>query len=335
VFTRQGKIQPPPPAQSMLKRILKVLGVIVVALAVAAGSVAAYASRTWDKGRYASYPLPDLRASADSAIIARGRYLAFGPAHCVDCHTPPGGATLSGGVRFGLPLGDIYSPNITPDPTTGIARYSDGEIARMLRYNVRPHGRAAAPFMQFERMSDDDVVAIISYLRSNRPVTHAVPNHQLNLMGKTVMTFVIKPNPLDNKAPKASPATAPTVERGEYLVNSVAECAGCHTLRNLRTGAFIGPPLGGGFEFPSDVDPTMVFTPPNLTSDPTGITGRLSEDQFVARFHQGSVIKESIMPWKAFTTMHDDDIRAIYRYIKTVPAVRNEVVTVKRKPTAD
>ena len=316
----------------MIKKILKVLGVVVVCLVVVAGSVATYASRTWDNARYASYPLPDLHASTDSATIARGRYLAFGPAHCVDCHTPAGGAPLSGGVRFSLPLGDIYSPNITPDSTTGIARYSDGQIARMLRYNVRPHGRAAAPFMQFERMSDEDVVAILSFLRSNRPVTHAVPNHELNVMGKTVLTFVIKPNPLDNKAPKTSPASAPTVERGEYLVNSVGECAGCHTARDLRTGAFIGPHLGGGAEFPSDIDPTITLTPPNLTSDPTGMTGRLSEEQFLARFHQGLVIKESIMPWKAFTTMNDDDIRAIYRYIKTVPAVHNEVVTVKRKP---
>ncbi|MGH7680272.1 MAG: c-type cytochrome [Gemmatimonadaceae bacterium] len=158
----------------MIKRILKVLGVLVAALLVAAGSVATYASRTWDNGRYATYPLPELSAGTDSAIIARGRYLAFGPAHCVDCHTPPGGATLSGGVRFAIPLGDVYSPNITPDSTTGIARYTDGQIARMLRYNVRPHGRAAAPFMQFERMSDDDVVAILSYLRSNAPALAAM-----------------------------------------------------------------------------------------------------------------------------------------------------------------
>ena len=319
----------------MIKKILKVLGVLAAALVVAAGSVAAYASGTWDKGRYTSYPLPELRASTDSATIARGRYLALGPAHCVDCHTPAGSAPLSGGVKFTLPFGYVYSPNLTPDSATGIARYSDGQIARMLRYNVRPHGRAAIPFMQFERMSDEDVVAILSYLRSNQPVAHAVPNHELNLMGKTILTLVMKPNALDNKAPKLSPPSAPTVERGEYLVNSVGECAGCHTLRDLRTGAFIGPHLGGGFDIPSEVDPTMVFTAPNLTSDPTGKTGQLSEDQFLARFRQGLVIKESVMPWKAFATMQDDDIRAIYRYIKTVPAVQNAVVTVKRKPAAD
>ena len=68
----------------MLKKILKILGGLAAALVVAAGSVAAYASTTWDRGRYDTYPLPELHASTDTAIIARGRYLALGPAHCVD-----------------------------------------------------------------------------------------------------------------------------------------------------------------------------------------------------------------------------------------------------------
>ncbi|MGH7470616.1 MAG: c-type cytochrome [Longimicrobiales bacterium] len=201
----------------------------------------------------------------------------------------------------------------------------------MLRYNVRPHGRAAVPFMQFERLSDEDIVAILSFLRALPPAVNDVPRHDLSLMGKAVVSFVIKPNPLDNKAPKTAPAIAPTVERGEYLVNSVAECAGCHTLRDLRSGAVIGPHLGGGFEYPADADPSILFTPPNLTSDPTGMAGRLTEDQFVARFRQGRLIKESIMPWEAFLEMSEDDVRAIYRYIKSVPAVRNEVVPMRRK----
>ena len=202
----------------------------------------------------------------------------------------------------------------------------------MLRYNVRPHGRAAVPFMQFEKLSDDDVVAILSFLRSNAPVANKVPNHDLSLLGKGILSFMIKPNSLDNKAPKTAPPSATTVERGEYLVNSVAECGGCHTLRDLRTGAFTGPPLGGGADFPSDTDPSTILTPPNLTNDPTGITGRISEDQFVARFKLGRLIKESIMPWEAFLAMNEDDVRAIYRYIKTVPPVHNEVVPIRKKP---
>jgi mono/diheme cytochrome c family protein len=314
-----------------IRKILKAVGGSLGLIIVAAGGVAMYVTQTWDDGRYAGYPLPELRATTDSATIAKGRYLALGPAHCLDCHTPPGAAPFSGGSAIHLPLGTIYTPNITPDSATGIGRYSDGQLARMLRFGVRPHGRAAMPFMQFERMSDEDVVALLSYLRSNAPVSNPVQNHALNLVGKAVLRFVIKPNTLDNKAPKTTPAAGATVERGEYLVNSVAECAGCHTLRNLRTGAYTGPPLAGGFEFPAEADPSIILTPPNLTSDPTGLTGRMTEDQFVARFRQGRVIKESIMPWEAFATLHEDDVRAIYRYIRTVPPVRNEVTPLKRK----
>jgi mono/diheme cytochrome c family protein len=313
------------------RRVLRIAGGIVGLVSLAIGGIAAYASATWDSARYADWPLPDLHASTDSATVARGRYLVTTAAHCVDCHTPSGAPLLSGGVAFTLPLGTMFAPNITPDSATGIGRYSDGQIARMLRYGVRPHGRAAMPFMQFELLSDDDVVAVLSYLRAMPPVSHPVPNHRLNVLAKVIMTFLIKPNPRDNKAPKTAPPSAPSVERGEYLVNTVAECAGCHTLRDLRTGAVTGPHLGGGFDYPADADPSLIFTPPNLTSDPTGKTGQLTEDQFVARFRQGRIIKESIMPWGPFSAMHEDDIRAIYRYIRTVPPVRNEVVTMRRK----
>lgn len=323
-----------PHEEPNLRRVLKYLGITVGVLVLAVGAVVAYASLTWDSDRYGDYPFPDLRATTDSATIEHGRYLAFGPAHCVDCHTPPGEPLLSGGVAFHLPLGTIHTPNITPDPATGIGRYSDGEVARMLRYNVRPHGRAAMPFMQFEGMSDDDIVAILSFLRSMPPVERTVPNHELNVVGKTITALVIRPNALPNAAPAVAPAAAATVERGAYLVNSVGECAGCHTLRSLFTGAYTGPHLGGGFEYPADADPSIIFTPPNLTKDPTGMTGRLTEDEFVARFRQGRVIKESIMPWEAFVQMREEDVRAIYRYIVTVPPVQNEVVPMRRTPSS-
>lgn len=316
----------------MLKRVLKYLGIAVGVLMAAVAAVVAYGSRTWDAPRYADYPLPDLHASTDSAIIEHGRYLALGPAHCADCHTPPGEPLFSGGVEFHLPLGIIRSPNITPDSVTGIGRYTDSQLARMLRFGVRPHGRAAMPFMQFEGMSDDDIVAVLSFLRSVAPVARAVPNHELNLVGRSVTALLIKPNALPNAAPATAPPIAPTVERGAYLVNSVGECAGCHTLRSLFTGAYTGPHLGGGFEYPADSDPSIIFTPPNLTNDPTGMTGRLTEDEFVARFRQGRVIKESIMPWEAFVAMREEDVRAIYRYILTVPPVQNEVVPMRRLP---
>ena len=130
---------------------LKIAGIFIVVLVAA---FALYVARTWDRV-YAS-PLPDdIRPSTDPATIARGEYLVYGPAHCVECHTASveeydkfftGGPrpALTGGFQFALgPLGTLYSKNLTPDPETGIGRYTDGQVARMLRHNVRPDGRAS------------------------------------------------------------------------------------------------------------------------------------------------------------------------------------------------
>ena len=126
-------------------RILKWIGLTLLAAVVV---LALYVFRTWD--RVWDSPLPDLHASSDPATIARGEYLAYGPAHCAECHTTSAEVferyvetgvrpALSGGYTFPAPpLGVIHSANLTPDPETGIGRYSDGQIARMLRQAERP-----------------------------------------------------------------------------------------------------------------------------------------------------------------------------------------------------
>ena len=278
----------------------------------------------WDR-RFAA-PYPRIVASTDTAVIARGRYLAYGPAHCSDCHTAPaeyaslksGDARppLSGGGTFPIPLGTIEVPNITPDKETGIGMLSDSAVARMLRYGVRPDGRSAIPFMEYHEMSDADIAALISFLRAQPPVHNPVPDQQLNLLGKAVMTFMIKPIGPAATPPVESPAQAPTVERGEYLVNAVANCAGCHTTRSMVTGAYTGPRLAGGTPMESSANSAIKLTPPNLTAD--GKPAEWTEDQWVARFHAGERIAGSPMPWQAFRRITDDDLRAIYRYLKTV-----------------
>jgi mono/diheme cytochrome c family protein len=91
------------------------------------------------------------------------------------------------------------------------------------------------------------------------------------------------------------------------------------------TGALTGPRFGGTKDFTESDDPAHSWSPPNITSDPeTGRLGKMNEDQFVARFRQGRLIPNSPMPWQAFSRMSDDDLRAIYRYLKTVPAVKRD-----------
>src|SRR5436309_3217122 len=94
-------------------------------------------------------PYPDIRASGDSAVIAKGKHLVNAIAHCMDCHSSTNSDSLlnldkdvplSGSVAFKLPVGTIYSANITSDPIYGIGRYNDRQIARVLRYGVHPDG---------------------------------------------------------------------------------------------------------------------------------------------------------------------------------------------------
>jgi mono/diheme cytochrome c family protein len=279
-------------------------------------------------------PLPDIHASTDSAVIATGRYLAYGPAHCAYCHTtaetgpaldrgeqPP----LSGGYVFPIPPGTFRTPNLTPDRETGIGAVTDGQLARMLRYDERPDGRAAVPFMNYHLLSDADIRALISFLRSQPPVSHRVPAHDVNFMGKVIMAFVMKPIGPPSPPPAESPPPGITVARGAYLVTAVAECADCHTQRSMVDGHFTGPRLAGGNPFEVTGQPDMEVVPPNLTPDPkTGRIAAWTEDQFVARFRQGPLIPGTAMPWNAFGRMTDDDLRSIYRYLRTVTPVEHD-----------
>ena len=279
-------------------------------------------------------PLPDIHASTDSTVIATGRYLAYGPAHCAYCHTTPETAPaldrgeqppLSGGFIFQIPPGTFRTPNLTPDRETGIGAVSDGQLARMLRYGVRRDGRAAVPFMNYHLLSDADIRALISFLRSQPPVSHRVPPHDLNFLGKAVMAFVMKPIGPSATPPAESPAAGTSVERGAYLVTAVAECADCHTERSMVDGHFTGARLAGGNRFEVEGKPDQEVVPPNLTPDPkTGRIASWSEDQFLARFHQGRLIPGTPMPWNAFARMTDDDLRAIYRYLRTVTPVEHD-----------
>ena len=115
----------------------------------------------------------------------------------------------------------------------------------------------------------------------------------------------------------------PTVENGRYLANAVGNCVNCHTKVDMRTGAFAGPLFGGGAVHESLNDPTKKFITPNLTPHPRwGWIASWPEDVFVARVHMGKQREGSPMPWHAFKGMHDDDLRAIYRYLRTLPPGR-------------
>jgi mono/diheme cytochrome c family protein len=309
----------------MGKRILKFLGWSTATLATLALIfvivVLVRVNRKFDA------PYPDIHATSDPKMIARGEAIAYGAGHCVNCHTSDAEAAsvksggmpmLAGGQVFQLPLGNIYTPNLTPDRTTGIGRYTDVQIARVIRYGVMPDGRAALPFMEYHILSDEDLTALLSFLRAQKPVRRDVPDHELTFLGKAVFAFLIKPIGPSATPLKVTPAEEPTVERGEYVANSVAVCAECHTKRNRVDGSFIGQRFAGGMVFETD-DPNRIIVSPNLTPSKYGRITSWSEEQFVGRFGAGVGIPHTHMPWRQFQRMSENDKRAIYRYLRTLP----------------
>ncbi|MBC7902300.1 MAG: cytochrome c, partial [Gemmatimonadaceae bacterium] len=228
--------------------------------------------------------------------------------------------SLSGGVKFDLPLGQLYSKNITSDPETGIGKFTDAEIARSLRYGVHPNGTVVYDFMQFHNTSDEDLTAIISYLRTQKPVKNKVPEHSLTVLGNVVKAFVVKPAGPVGEVPKAVKIDT-IAEYGRYMALSIGECSGCHTARDMG-GNFIGEPFGGGTPM---VEHGISFPPPNLTPDSTSRIFGWSQQNFIDRFKKGRLIPGSPMPWNSYKRMTDDELKAIYKFLKTTKPVKNKV----------
>ena len=299
------------------KVILKwIVLVLFVLIAVAALTVTVRQNLKFDA------PYPDVKASADSSVIARGRHLVFSSAHCINCHSKNNpdslinlglDVPLTGGYYLICRWEKIYSKNITPDKETGIGKYSDAEIARALRYGVHPDGTVVYDFMPFHNTSDEDLIAIISYLRFQRPVQNEVPKNKLNVLGNVVKAFMVKPVGPDG--PIATSVTRDTTAGyGKYLALSVAECNGCHTKRNFA-GAFTGEPFAGGNNIEG-------FITPNLTRDSSGRIFNWSKQNFIDRFRMGKLFPQSPMPWNSFKRMTDEELTAIYNYLRTLKPVK-------------
>jgi len=321
-----------------MKKVSKVLGVIVILVA----GLVVYIQFGYRK-KFNNIPYPDIHASKDSAVIARGKYLVYGPAHCAMCHAGLGMDTLvdkgmelplAGGFELHIPVGTFRPRNITSDKETGIGNLTDGEIARTLRYNVSHNGEALIAFMPFQELSADDMTAVISYLRTLPPVHHVVPPSEYNFMGKIVKTFVLKPTMPVNEPPKHVQKDS-TAEYGKYLAMSVANCHGCHTDRNMKTGEFTGQPFAGGLIFaPSPETSGFGFVSPNLTPDKeTGKITEWNEMAFINRIRQGRLYKGSPMPWGPFSRMDETDLKAIYRFLHNVEPVKNVIIKTVYQPT--
>ena len=326
----------------VLKLSLKILGGLVALIAVAAGGFYLYLSSTWQR-RFPEAPLPAIAASADSALIARGDYLVHAVAHCAMCHqefdeslsigdalkqrASGVGRPLSGGLTWDIPvLGRFVAANLTSDRETGLGAYSDGELARVIRSSVRRDG-TVAPFMHLATgpMSDRDLTAVVSYLRTLAPVRRSLRPEAPGFVGKLVVKG-LKPR-------EAPPLTTPpeggiSVERGEYLAIGPAACYSCHSKADPMKGfTIVGPRFRGDDHAEADpTDPSHEFVTPNLTPDPeTGHIYEWDEDGFVERFRGGVAYPGTKMPWDCYALMSEEDLRSIFRYLRSLPPVRHDV----------
>jgi mono/diheme cytochrome c family protein len=171
--------------------------------------------------------------NAPDAHVDNGKYLAAA-GNCLSCHTRPGGSPFAGGVAFPTPLGVLYSTNITPEPETGIGRWSAADLQRAMHEGIARDGShlfPAFPYTAFTKVSDADVADIYAYLRTLRPVRYTPPaNGAMFSMRWGVGLWnelFFTPGRL-----VATAAKSPEWNRGAYLVEGLGHCSACHTPRN-------------------------------------------------------------------------------------------------------
>lgn len=296
---------------------------------------------------YLKFALPDIAAAPVLKVeltperIARGEYLANHVTVCIDCHStrdwskfsgPPTPGTLGKGgdifdQKFGFP-GVYYAKNITPE---GISRYTDGELFRTITTGVSKEGKALFPVMPFHyygQMDEEDIKSIIAYIRTLKPIANNVPESKSDFP----MNFIINTIPHEPSFTKLPPKTD-VINYGKYLTNAAA-CIDCHT--KFEKGSLVaGTEYGGGREFPFP-DGSIVRSA-NISSDEETGIGGWDDETFVSLFkaHSDSATLNtqlnpgdfnSIMPWTMYGRMTDEDLKAIFAYLKTVPPIKNEVV---------
>jgi mono/diheme cytochrome c family protein len=179
-------------------------------------------------------------------------------------------------------------------------------------------------------MADEDLTAVISYIRTLPPVDTDRPRPQYGMLAKLLSG---KFGPRENPPPAYVPPGETSADRGRYLALGPANCAGCHTPLNPMAGfAPEGPPMSGAFApEPDPSDPNFEIAAPNLTPDPaTGHITDWTEDAFVARFLGGRIVRGSTMPWENFQRLTESDVRSLYRFLRSLEPVEHNVGPTRR-----
>jgi len=258
-------------------------------------------------------------ALADTPL-ERGTYLVQGLAACGNCHDTRGpdgqpvpGMEMAGMAHFfDLPEFNISTPNITPDPETGIGNWTDEQIITAIREGRRPDGRMLGPFMPFEvyrDLSDTDVQAIAAYLRSLPPVRNEVPRSEFHI------PIPDSYGPPVGKVPDV-PRDDP-VAYGAYLAGPIAHCIVCHTPMGEMGPDFTNQLGAGGQQFPG---PWGLSVSRNIT--PTGLRG-WTDDEIKNMITEGMRPDGSgMMPpmgYPYYANTSEEDLDAIVAYLRSLP----------------
>jgi mono/diheme cytochrome c family protein len=258
--------------------------------------------------------------------------MVFALAAGCGCHTPADGPIGAGGGKVPTPFGTFYGSNITPDPETGLGRWSDAEIAAAIRDGVGRDGSVEAPAMpyyQYAGMADDDVADLIAYLRTLPPVPRVNRAHEGELpLARWAyrvwrLLFVSWPSRPTN-APLAG------VERGQYLVDHVAICVDCHTPRTRlgapdRTMYLAGSAHGPGGKPVPNLTPHATGLHDWDTSDIVNVLtlGMLPNMDNVQGYMADVIDGHGGGP--GYKDTPENDRRAIAEYLKTIQAIDNDV----------
>ena len=315
---------------NLLKKIILVL-LIAVPVLLAAAITFTIGWRPFIGPRV--HPASNQMFEASPERYERGSYLVNGLMGCMYCHAEhdidlPGAPPKMEGRGAGRliasdpELGTVYSANITADQETGIGSWTDGEVARAIREGIRKDGSALFPLMPYERyrhLSDEDLAAVIVYIRTLPPVKKSVAKPEI----KFPINRLVLGMPQPVAAPVHDPKFSSEADRGKHLAE-LASCSGCHTPIDAFGQERADLLFGGGMILKDYTGKAISSL--NLTPDPSGIP-YYDEAIFIKTIRSGQIGARKInpiMPWSIYQNLNDDDLKAIFAFIRTVkPVVHN------------
>jgi mono/diheme cytochrome c family protein len=313
-----------------VKKALKVLGALFGIVVLAVAGFATFIISDWPVKKPTGSI--DIKVEATPARLARGKALVG--MRCAGCHYDQETGGLTGHQMMDAPteFGVMYSHNITQHPTKGLGRYTDGQLAYLLRTGIEKNGNFTGPLMASPFLGDEDLISIIAFLRSDDPWVKArdIDDKQMEpkFLLKMLMHVAWKPAPVPTK-PIAVPEVKDAVAYGRYVVQGLGDCFVCHSnsfetldpLRPEQSGGY----LGGGNMLLDATGHKILGA--NLTMDATGLGG-WTEDEFVRAVQRGVRKDGRILryPMIIYNDLSEAEIRAVWAYLQTAPKIGNDVL---------